>query len=213
MQLYERDLTIGSGHVNCALIEQTVPKCRAFMHNDSIVAIIPFQKDENTPGALPQNLLLVMRDRLMKAGVSNAFSKLENIKQAHQQAKLALETGRRLGNTEWVYYCDDYFLPYMLGNCNKELAHPTLCHSKLQALIDYDAERNLEYVKTLRSYVENNCSQAETCREMFLHRSTLLQRLKRIEEITKFNLEDKNTRLYLLVYFAFVAQHDPAFLG
>lgn len=213
VRLLERDLTIGSGHVNCALIEQTAAGCRAFVHNDAIVAIIPFQENEGNPGALPQDLLLVMRDRLMKAGVSNGFSKLEDIKKAYQQAKLALETGERTGSTEWVFYCDDYLLSYMLGNCNGGLNALTLCHSKLQALIDYDAQRNLEYVKTLKSYVENNCSQVETCRELFLHRSTLLQRLKRIEEITRLNLDDKKTRLYLLVYFSLAMQQDQVFLA
>ncbi len=85
-----------------------------------------------------------------------------------------------------------------------------LCHSKLRLLLDYDSKHDLEYTRTLRGYLENNCSQAETCKALYMHRSTLIQRLKRIAEITKLDLDDKDLRLYLRMYFAAMDQRGIA---
>lgn len=64
----------------------------------------------------------------------------------------------------------------MLEKCVGTLSAKLLMHPKLLELMGYDRKNGLEYVKTLRCHLENNCSQAQTCRAMYLHRSTLLQR-------------------------------------
>ena len=110
------------------------------------------------------------------------------------------------GRYKWIIHSDDCFLPYMIYSCGGNRNHQVLCHSKLRKLLDYDTEHGLDYTRTLQGYLENNCSQAEACRALFLHRSTLIQRLKRISEISKLDLDDEDTRLYLLMYFALLKQ-------
>jgi len=207
-RLDERDKTIGSGYVTSRLVEQAIPRSRAFLRSNAIVAIAPLEADASVRSVVSQDLLVVIRDNLMKVGVSNGFSELGNIRMHYDQACLALETGKNLRLTDWVLYCNDCLLPFMLLNCNGNLSLRTLCHSKLQMLMEYDREHNLEYTATLRGFLENNCNQADTCRALYLHRSTLIQRLRRITEITRFDLDDKDTRLYLLMYFAVQALRE-----
>lgn len=98
----------------------------------------------------------------------------------------------------------------MLEKCVGTLSAKLLTHPKLLELMGYDRKNGLEYVKTLRCHLENNCSQAQTCRAMYLHRSTLLQRQARITQLTDFDLDDDNTRFYLRLIFRAMECHCEA---
>ena len=60
-------------------------------------------------------------------------------------------------------------------------------------LVTYDKELS----KTLYSYLRNNGSQAKTAKELWIHRSSLIYRLKKIEEVLDIQLDDYKTRLHL----------------
>ncbi|HCT92059.1 MAG TPA: hypothetical protein DF613_11880 [Lachnospiraceae bacterium] len=115
---------------------------------------------------------------------------------------MALSYGRKSNSTNWVFRYEDYLLPYLLEYAPGDMTLRTLCHPGLLKLIGYDRKNYLEYTKTLKTFVENNCSQSSTCRSMYIQRSTLLQRLSRINDLTGFDLEDADTRLYLLIFFS-----------
>jgi sugar diacid utilization regulator len=52
-------------------------------------------------------------------------------------------------------------------------------------------------LETLRVYFQCNGNVAQTAKELFIHRNTLLYRLDRIREISGFDLDDAETRLQL----------------
>ena len=45
-------------------------------------------------------------------------------------------------------------------------------------------------------------SVAKAMKRLYVQRATLLYQLKRIEEISQLDLQDYQTRLYLMIYFA-----------
>ncbi|MBQ3267475.1 MAG: helix-turn-helix domain-containing protein, partial [Atopobiaceae bacterium] len=53
----------------------------------------------------------------------------------------------------------------------------------------------VDYIDTLRAYLDNGCNASQTAKAMYLHRSTLVQRLDRIREIVDLELPER--RLYL----------------
>lgn len=54
-----------------------------------------------------------------------------------------------------------------------------------------------QYYKTLECYVKCRYNAAHTAKELFIHRSTFLNRLERIKELTKLDLDDFASRLYV----------------
>ena len=52
-----------------------------------------------------------------------------------------------------------------------------------------------QYYKTLECYVKCRYNAAHTAKELFIHRSTFLNRLERIKELTKLDLDDFASRL------------------
>jgi sugar diacid utilization regulator len=69
----------------------------------------------------------------------------------------------------------------------------------LGSLMDYDAQKHADLVRTLSQYLECGGSYDETAAALVIHRSTLRYRLGRIREITQLDLNDVDSRLNLHV--------------
>ncbi|MCR5786074.1 MAG: PucR family transcriptional regulator ligand-binding domain-containing protein [Eubacterium sp.] len=63
----------------------------------------------------------------------------------------------------------------------------------------YDAENGTNYVKILRSYLENNCNMNESAKEFFLHRNTFAYHLNKISELIEEDLYLTEVRSKLLI--------------
>ena len=66
-------------------------------------------------------------------------------------------------------------------------------------LLEHDLASQANYVTTLRTYLNNNMNITKTAEDLFVHRSTLLDRLKRIEGLLQTDLEDPDERLRLQI--------------
>lgn len=67
----------------------------------------------------------------------------------------------------------------------------------LGALLRYDQAHSSELVETLSAFLECGANQEQTSRALTIHRSTLKYRLKRIREISGFDLNDPDSHLHL----------------
>ena len=84
-------------------------------------------------------------------------------------------------------------------------------HQQLGALIDYDITHRSELVKTRAVYLDCGGNYNNTARALFIHRSTLRYRLRRIREVSGYDLSDVDTRLNLHVATrTWVVFADPA---
>ena len=72
--------------------------------------------------------------------------------------------------------------------------------------MDYDAQHGTEYAAALRVFVEEKYSVTHTADKLFVHRTTLLKHLKKIDEITNMDLDDWMTRLHLFLSFQFLSE-------
>ncbi|MCU1656938.1 MAG: transcriptional regulator [Pseudonocardiales bacterium] len=69
----------------------------------------------------------------------------------------------------------------------------------LGRLLDYDAKRHTELVKTLSHYLDCGGNYDHTAEALVIHRSTLRYRLRRIRDLTGIELTDVDSRLNLHV--------------
>lgn len=198
----ERDLVANSVSSCCTQIERNLKYCCAFPYEDKAVIIVPLEAWKNKTDYFASDLSPILRDGLYKAAISGVFTDFAHIRSYYEQAVMALNMGLKSDSTDWIFYYEQYVLSYMLECCSGTLPPLLLCRPQLLKLMEYDKNNNVPYVKTLKAFIENNCSQAQTCRSLYLHRSTLLQRLTRIRQITGYDLTDEKICLYLRLIFA-----------
>lgn len=70
------------------------------------------------------------------------------------------------------------------------------CYEVLGSIIDND--KNSELLKTLRSYLKNNCNLINTSKDLFIHRNTLIYRLNKIKDLLRDSLEEQTSKNELM---------------
>lgn len=137
-------------------------------------------------------------------GCSSWFHDFEKTGMYFHQAVIAFETGNQTEPSKRVYLFEKYILEYIVKTAclkhNKEfyIAPP------LSALMDYDRKHGTELLHTLKICLENSGRAVIAQDILHVHRTTYLYRIKRIEEITGWQLNDYRTRLYLMILFEMI---------
>ncbi|MCD8197375.1 MAG: helix-turn-helix domain-containing protein [Lachnospiraceae bacterium] len=182
-------------------INTVIPSGYAFLHQNGISVIVNLSYSHTRPSDVISSLAVLLREGLLKMGVSSELRNFLQFPQGYTQAKAALEIGRQSESMTWCYRFDDYCLDFLLRQGTAVLAPELLCSEKLILLKDYDVKNDTELYRTLRIFLENERNVMQTARDLFIHRSTLLYRLKRIRKLTDVNLDDEKERLVLRISY------------
>lgn len=139
----------------------------------------------------------ILRDKLVKAGTSRPFSDMKQLPAARLQADAAFERGDELDPAYWYYRFNDYALSWLLQNGCSSTAPEYVCHSAVVELKRYDEQHGTNLLGTLAAFMSCRYNATLAAQKLFVARSTLLNRLERITELTSVNLDNLEERTYL----------------
>ena len=191
-------------HSICMNVESSFSESFAFVYNDKIVAIINLDRAQMSRGAMIQNLILFLREHLLHVGISYTFFDFSTVISYFKEAEAALEMGRLYAPDIWYYRFEDYVLPYFMHYGTSQINGRHLCHPGLVQLWLYDSKNETELLITLREYLTTGLNATATAKHLFIHRNTLYQRLDKINQIIGADLNDPDTRLFMLMSYSFV---------
>lgn len=193
-----QNLTINS---ICKQIESLIPHSCSIFYNNDIAVFINLTKFNGTIQDVMTKFVVLLRDSYLKAGVSNIFIGLSELKYNYLQACIALNIGRRYKPYKWIYHFDDIAPFYLVECCTKELPSNLVCSKKILTLINHDKKYDTDYYNTLRIYLENNLNAVKSSNDLFIHRSTFLYRIQKIKELINIDFDDKQSLLYFAISF------------
>ena len=75
----------------------------------------------------------------------------------------------------------------------------TFINSQLGPLLHLTDKKSMDLFQTLNVYLQNNGNAKSTSEELFIHRSSLLYRLEKIESLLDVELDDSETRFNLIM--------------
>ncbi len=176
-----------------SMIEQTFAGSLAFEYENNITAFVS-DNDE-----LIENLKHLINKTKMVCGISNCFTNIYDSTYVYYQAFSALELGTRDKEIKDIYYFEDYILPLLLANSTKGMPTRIFYTQGIERLAKHDVSSAVSYLDTLKAYLENNMSIAETARKLNLHRSSLIDRLGRISTMLDMDLNDIKNRLTIQI--------------
>ena len=166
----------------------------AFEYERTVAAFLPAAQAECETTAQ----LLPLLDRLgLVCGVSGVFSNLYEANQAWFQATSALQNGFLQDGSGTVFYFQDYLLPQLLSGALSGRPSWVYYPNGLKKLKAHDEASQVSYLETLRVYLDNNLSVTRTAAALYLHRSTLLDRLAHITQMLGRDLKDPDFCLTL----------------
>ncbi len=183
--------TLPGGYLS-SLIEQQFRDSLAFEHDGRVTAVIPAEQADAGLPALLRKLRQI-------CGISHRFSDLHEASFAYYQASSALNAGLRIHPGRSIYLFEDYILPLLLQNSTAHIPARYFYSEGLARLAAHDEASPVSYTDTLRTYLDSNMSIAATARALNLHRSSLIDRLERIEQILASDLDDPGERLAIQI--------------
>jgi hypothetical protein len=170
-----------------------------FEHDDRILAVFNLTLYDGAENELYQVFTDFLQDNGLSAGASDAFTGFGGLRAHATQAEIALEYGKRQ-IPYWIFFrFQDYVKPFLLKSCTERLPVEYVCAPELIALKEYDARHGTDLLHTLDIYLRSGRKAATAAKKLFIHRSTFLYRLERIEKITGLNLTEDPATWYLLL--------------
>ena len=204
----QKDFNLLSAAALLGQIENQVTAGRAFYYERSITVVVNLSYLDEEAADVVSRLAILMRDSLLKTGISAEFQDIMMLPKAYIQARIALEYGMAGNSMLWYYYFEDYTLDYILHCAEGKLPLDMLCTSAVHKLRKYDMDNHTELNHTLKVYLLNEKNVLQTSRSLYIHRSTLFYRLQKIQKIIGVDLEDPKERLKLLLSYYMQKQYS-----
>ncbi len=113
---------------------------------------------------------------------------------AHREATLALEAARRTDRRDRAAVFDELGVIRFLLAPGAEPDLAEYVEGALGPLLEYDRRHRSALLKTLRAYLDTNCSLLLAAERLFVHHKTLRYRVTRIEELTHLDLKNNEDR-------------------
>ena len=177
-----------------AALEERHPGALAFEFEDAVAEFLPVDQAKKES---MESLRPVLEKLGVVCGISSSFSNLYDANHAWFQASAALQNGLCQGNGASIFYFQNYLLPQLLSGALSGRPTWVFYTEGLKRLKEHDDHSQVSYLHTLRIYLDNNLSVAKTASALFLHRSTLLDRLAHITAMLGSDLKDPDYCLTL----------------
>lgn len=182
-------------------LENYFPSCSIEYHSSVVLLLNLTLYEAGQKENYHTRLAYILREGLMIAGISRTFTGFEDLDIYYKQTEFALEAGKKIDKYYWYFFFDSYALEYLLQNGTGIFQPEHICCQGALTLREHDQRRQTDYFNTLKTYFEAGFNMTKAAELLFIHRSTFINRMERIREITKLDIEDKSTRLYLELSF------------
>lgn len=198
MRLSSRFAKLPLGYI-CNKIEALFKNGVAFARKGDILCFVETAAVRGQNGQyqdrLQETLRLFTDSMDLTMGISDPFTDLYSARLYYHQASAALENGRIFDPAEKCYAFQDYALTEMVINSLGKLPTELFFTEGMRRLAKHDESSQVSYLETLRVYLDSNMSITKTSADLFVHRSTLLERIGRIERELDTDLKDPDERL------------------
>ncbi|KOY83123.1 PucR family transcriptional regulator ligand-binding domain-containing protein [Lysinibacillus macroides] len=136
-------------------------------------------------------------------GKGNFHKELENIRNSYEES-LAVIHLAQLHNNRYLYKYKEIGVYKIIMAIQNQSLMKSFRQDMLEQLYRYDELHNTDYVPFLRIFVEENGSTSRISERQFIHRNTVLYKIKKIEMLLDMDLSNPFTKTTL--YMAFLIE-------
>ena len=201
LQPTERLSKVPASYV-CETLEDIFPGSIAFSYEAAVILFTSADRLDNSAEARRQFVRLLEEQfdtTTLKVGISSPFSDLFSARWHYTQGCIALENGSIFDPDETFYFFEEYALEELIINAPGDQPLEMYFSDGLKRLFEHDAQSQTSYIETLRTYLNNNMNVTATADALYIHRSTLLERLSRIKKELWDDLKDPDVQLRLRI--------------
>ena len=152
-----------------------------------------------------EKLLQILGHYQATAAMGNASEHLTSLPTMYHQVKDTIRLGRKMAPDQKILFYEDYAMFQIIEFAeigSREITGSTnlvhLCNNETVALVMYDERNGTDMVNILYTYLRYERNASRTAETLFLHRNTVIYKIKQIEEILECSLDDPLLRERLL---------------
>ncbi len=177
---------------------------QCLIYKGFVLAVINYEKSGF--GKCLEQLDGLQHDFNRSVGVSEIYGNFFDTATYYEQAAFALSIRPTEGKSKRIMYTCNFAIDLV-----KRIKRKVPKYYAVQRLKHYDDQHGTELCDTLLTWLANDRNTAATADKMFLHRNTLMNRIKRIEEVMDVDLNDMNVRLrVVLALYGLVEDKMPS---
>jgi sugar diacid utilization regulator len=128
-----------------------------------------------------------------RAGVGGRYRAASDLPHSYREAQLALQIQRTIGGPEQVTMFSELGVYQLLAGSSDMSAIEEYVQRWLGQLADYDTVHGAQLVLTLSEYLDHGGSYDASATALSVHRNTLKYRLRRIREVSGYDLSVPDT--------------------
>lgn len=158
-----------------------------------------YSEEEMREIMLKMIMLLRMKEYQFYVGSSINHSDVEQLTNAYVQAKKVVNLSERNGwENQLVQYreLDVYQLLLAIDDKNTMKQY---YDAKLEVLEKHDQNNGSDYLEFLKVYLNSNCNINDTADKLFIHRNTVVYKIKKINELLDCDLSELEVRVKLFL--------------
>lgn len=173
--------------------------------SDYVCFIIPSSKDADDRDPELENLRSLLKSiqhEILKkthftvtVGVGDKKENIFNFYESYKEARKALEMTRNACGPGHLVFWNELGVYKLLGNIFQTKDAQSFCKEYIGCLIDYDEKKEGSMIKTLEVLARNNWDMKNSARELSIHYNTLRYRIRRISDMTGFDIGSSERRL------------------
>lgn len=123
-------------------------------------------------------------------GVSFLQQDLSNIYDGYNQALLATEYARKASQETSVVSYEDYYAVHLRNALSENININQFIPSSVRNLLQFDILNHTDYVRLLKTYLICGSNSKKAGELLYMHRNTLIYRIKKIENIMSCSLDN-----------------------
>lgn len=167
--------------------------------SDSIIIIVPINEKNNNSKVIAEDLMKNIRFKIqnlnINIGIGSYLRDLKDLKKSIYNAKKALKLLKIFKEENGISNYSDIGIYRLLFEMNKSEEMRDLYYETLGNLIDYDLKNSNNLLNTLEVYIDQSGNLVKSAEILFIHKNTLIYRIRRIEEILGCSLKNTNDLL------------------
>lgn len=177
------------------------------LHNNQLIYLIsrshvqtpniPFSRTVNS---IFKKLHKTVAPVSLTIGMGNFYTAAKDIQKSFQEATTVTKLSQQHGNTHLYKYKDLGAYKIIMGINNPQLLN-TFYHDMLDPLIQYDQLHQANLMHFLHIFIEEGGSTSRISKREFIHRNTVLYKVRKIETILDVDLNSSFTKTNLAIAF------------
>lgn len=189
--------------MNIELTEK-FPKMLMSTYNDQFLLIVPleYEYDSKFWDDLHKKCTSIVtkldKRVYLRFGIGQVVTETKDYATSYQQAVEALNVLKtRFAHQSYMFF--EQLGSYMILHNLDERMSEWFVAEQLKQLFEYEEDKNIDLWNTLKVYLLNNGNVKVAAEQLFIHRSTLIYRLQKIEQLIGKDLTDADVRFDLMM--------------